>query len=106
MKLDTVISCQTDADAFFLPHRGVWKESSSTTKLRTMFNGSIKTPSGNTLNDLLHIGPNVLQNPVDLLCSWRRYEFALPADVEKMFRQIVVDERDQNFQCILRPMVL
>ena len=98
--LDTNIDSQT-VDAFFLPYHGVWKERSLTTKLRTVFNGYIKTPSGNTLNDLLHVGPNLLQNPIDLLCSWRRYEIALSADVEKMFRQILLDERDQKYQCIL-----
>ena len=47
---------------FYLPHHGVWKEASTSTKLRTVFNGSCKTPAGVSLNDLLNIGPNLLQN--------------------------------------------
>ena len=78
----------------FLPHHGVWKETSTTTKLRNVFNGSSKTKSGVSVNDLLHIGPNRLQNPVALICAWRRYKIVLSADVEKMFRQIGVEQCD------------
>ena len=55
-------------DAFLLPHHGVWKESSTTTKLRTVFNGSVRTSSGRSLNDLLHSDPNLLPNLIDLIC--------------------------------------
>ena len=77
-------SCNTSQA--FLPHHGVWKETSTTTKLRSVLNGSSKTKSGASVNDLLHIGPNLLQNPVALICAWCRYKIALSADVEKMFR--------------------
>ena len=66
-----------------------------------MFNGSSKTPSSVSLNDLLHVGPNLLRNPIDLICTWRRYKVALTADIEKMFRQIGLDVDDQEFQSIL-----
>ena len=86
----------------FLPHQGVWKETSTTTKLRTVFNGSSKTKSGVSVNDLLHVGLNLLQNPVALICAWCRYKIALSADVEKMFRQIGVEPFDQQpYQSIL-----
>ena len=85
----------------FLPHHSVWKETSTTTKLRTVFNGSSKTKSGVSVNDLLHVGANLLQNPVALICAWRRYKIALSADVEKMFRQIGVEQFDQPYQSIL-----
>ena len=45
----------------FLPHHGMWKETSTTTKLHTVFNGSSKTKSSVSVNDLLHVGPNLLQ---------------------------------------------
>jgi len=38
---------------YFLPHHGVYKPLSSTTKLRVVFNASAKTTNGNSLNDLL-----------------------------------------------------
>ncbi|XP_011859713.1 PREDICTED: uncharacterized protein LOC105557154 [Vollenhovia emeryi] len=43
----------------FLPHHGVLREASSTTKLRVVFNGSARTTSGISLNDCLHAGPKL-----------------------------------------------
>ena len=88
-------------DSFYLPHHGVWKESSSTTKLRTVFNASIKTKHGFSLNNLLHAGPNLLPNLFDLVCAWRRYKYAFVADIEKMFRQVDLHIDDQLYQSIL-----
>ena len=95
MSLSSNFDSTSNSQAF-LPHHGVSKETSTSTKLRTVFNGSSKPKSGVSVNDLLHVGPNLLQNPVALTCSWRRYTIVLSADVEKMFRQI-----DQSFQSIL-----
>ena len=86
---------------FFLPHHGVIKESSATTRLRTVFNASAKTKIGKSLNDFLLVGPNLLSETIDLLSSWRRYPFVFSADVEKMFRQILVQSEDQHFQAIV-----
>ena len=90
-----------DSGRYFLPHHGVLKPSSSTTKLRTVFNGSSKTTNGVSLNDLLCTGPNLLPELPDLICSWRRYKIAFVADIKQMFRQIVVDARDRRFQTIV-----
>ena len=89
------------SESIFLPHHGVWKEASSTTKLTTVFNGSWKTRPGISLNQLLLAGPNLLPNLVDLICRWRNYRYAFTADVEKMYRQIWVYPDDQHFQSIL-----
>ncbi|XP_046629983.1 uncharacterized protein LOC124310217 [Neodiprion virginianus] len=43
----------------FLPHHGVLKEQSTTTKLRVVFNGSCNTSSGVSLNGILHVGPKI-----------------------------------------------
>ena len=101
MSLSSNSDSSSNTSQAFLPHHGVWKETSTTTKLRTVFNGSSKTKSGVSVNDLLHVGPNLLQNPVALICAWRRYKIALSADVEKMFRQIRVESVDQPYQSIL-----
>ena len=79
-------------DSFFLLHHGVWEESSTTTKLCTVFNGSARTTSGLSLNDLLHSGPNLLPNLIDLICRWRIYQYAFSADIEKMYRQILIHD--------------
>ena len=46
-------------DMFYLPTHGVVKESSTTTKLRAVFDASAKSSTGVSLNDLLLSGPNL-----------------------------------------------
>ena len=95
------IEPSSSSDFFFLPHHGVWNESSSSTKLRTVFNGSAKLPDGKSLNDLLHVGRNLLKSPVDMICPNRHFKVALSADIEKMYRQILVHEEDKKYQAII-----
>ncbi|XP_039303484.1 uncharacterized protein LOC120357383 [Solenopsis invicta] len=85
----------------YLPHHGVLREASSTTKLRVVFNGSTTTASGKSLNRSLLVGPNLLPPLADVLLKWRRHRYVLATDVEKMFRQILVHSEDHNLQRIL-----
>ena len=92
---------QAETNQFFLPHHGVLKESSSTTKLRTVFNGLAKLRSGVSFNDLLHAGPNLLSHLPDLICAWRQYKYVFSVGIEKMFRQIAVHQVDWKYQSVL-----
>ncbi|GFX97591.1 DUF1758 domain-containing protein [Trichonephila clavipes] len=47
---------------FYLPHFGVVREQSKTTKLRVVFDASAKTDSNLSLNDILHTGPSYKMN--------------------------------------------
>ena len=46
-------------EVFYLPIHVVCKESSTTTKVRAVFNASAKTSTGTSLNDVLLVGPIV-----------------------------------------------
>ncbi|XP_071052897.1 uncharacterized protein [Onthophagus taurus] len=72
---------------YFLPHH-VIRESSSTTKLRVVFNGSQKTTTVVSLNDCLFTGPKLQTELVDVLLRWRRYPIVFASDLEKMYRPI------------------
>lgn len=85
----------------YLPHHGVLRESSSTTKLRVVFNGSAPTSSGISLNDCLHAGPKLQQDLDAVILRWRMHAFAFAADIEKMYRQIVTHPEDRHYQQIL-----
>ncbi|KMQ91671.1 hypothetical protein RF55_8424 [Lasius niger] len=90
MTLASPVADSTLTSVSFLPHHGVLREASSTTKLRVMFNGSTTVPSGETLNKYLMVGPNLLPALVVILRRWRRHRFVLATDIEKMYRQIDV----------------
>lgn len=87
--------------AYFLPHHAVIKETSETTKLRVVFDASSKSTNGKSLNDQLCVGPTIQHDLFTLLLQWRRFRIAFTGDIEKMYRQIWVDENDARFQRIL-----
>lgn len=85
----------------YLPHHPVIKETSTTTKLRVVFDASCKTSSGISLNDSLLVGPIVQQDLRSIMLRSRMKQIMLVADVEKMFRQIFIVPEDRHLQCIL-----
>ncbi|XP_062703704.1 uncharacterized protein LOC134286149 [Aedes albopictus] len=80
---------------FFLPHHGVLKMDSAATKLRTVFDGSCKSSSGISLNDVLLASPTIQDALVEIVVRFRMHRFVIAADIEKMFRQILVHPDDQ-----------
>ena len=94
-------SAYNKPNSYYLPHHAVVRESSSTTKLRVVFDASCKTSSGLSLNDLLLVGPRVQPELFPILIQFRLFQVAICADVEKMFRQIRIHEEDADWQRIL-----
>jgi len=86
---------------FYMPHHGVLKETSSTTKLRVVFNGSEKSSNGVSLNDILMMGPKVQDDLFDIVQRFRLHRIVMSAAVEKMYRQVWVHPNDRCLQRIL-----
>lgn len=89
------------SNAVYLPHHGVIRESSLTTKLRVVFDASVKTTSGISLNDTLMVGANLQDNIIDIVMRFRLPAIAITADLQKMYRQILVHPDDRDYQRIL-----
>ncbi|XP_011688865.1 PREDICTED: uncharacterized protein LOC105450630 [Wasmannia auropunctata] len=85
----------------FLPHHSVLRKGALTSKLCVVFNGSLRSSASTTLNDHLHVGPKLKHDIADILLRWRCYSHVFLADVEKMYRQIIVRPEDRDFQRIL-----
>ncbi|XP_076301942.1 uncharacterized protein LOC143220091 [Lasioglossum baleicum] len=90
-----------DRSRTYIPHRAVLRDESLTTKLRVVFNASNKTSSGYSLNDILHTGPKLQLEISRILLAWRTHKYVLVADIEKMFRQVLIHSKDRKYQCIL-----
>ena len=86
---------------FFLPHHAVIKGDSLTTKTRVVFDGSVKTSSGISLNDTLMVGPTIQDNLFSIYSRFRSFPYAFTADIEKMYRQINISSEDLMYQKIL-----
>nr|XP_022908439.1 uncharacterized protein LOC111419803 [Onthophagus taurus] len=89
------------SEGYYLPHHAVIKHSSVTTKLRTVFDGSAATSSGLSLNDVQLKGPVVQSDLLDILLRFRKYQYVFSADVEKMYRQILINPKQRKYQKIL-----
>jgi len=60
-----------DPQVYYMPMHSVVKESSSTTKLRVVFDASAKTSSGHSFNDTLAVGPTLYPPITDILIKFR-----------------------------------
>lgn len=56
---------------FYLPMHVLYKSSSSTTKIRAVFDASAKSASGVSLNDTLLVGPTVHSSLTNVLLRFR-----------------------------------
>lgn len=83
-----------------MPHHAVKRESSTTTKVRVVFNASSKSDNGHSLNDWLMTGPTIQADVFTHLIRFRMYHVALTGDLTKMYRQINVHPSDQHLQLI------
>ncbi|XP_036343642.1 uncharacterized protein LOC118752901 [Rhagoletis pomonella] len=85
----------------YLPHHPVVKMDAASTKVRIVFDASMKTTNGKSLNDILATGPALQQDLSAILSNWRTMKYVFIADIEKMFRCIDVNEEDAQYQRIL-----
>lgn len=85
----------------YLPHHCILRDSSSTTKLRVVFDGSALTVSGVSLNETQMVGAKQQKDLFDILLRFGNHKYAMTADVEKMYRQLKMHEDDCDLQRIL-----
>ena len=81
---------------FYLPMHSVVKQSSTSTKLRVVFDGSATSSSGVSLNHLLQVGPTLHPTLANILMKFRTYPVALTADVAKMYREVELLPTDRD----------
>ncbi|XP_015585805.1 uncharacterized protein LOC107263274 [Cephus cinctus] len=89
-----------DDDGYYVPHHPIIKESSETTKYRSVKDASVKTTTGISLNDILFTGTTIQETLLKQILRFRTHRFVITADIEKMYRQIWVHPDDRKFQKI------
>ncbi|XP_063931829.1 uncharacterized protein LOC135143818 [Zophobas morio] len=80
----------TKPSSYILPHHCVFEQTSSSTKIRVVFNGSALDSKGSSLNERLLPGPKLQNDLSDILISFRVHEVAICADIRMMYRQIML----------------
>ncbi|XP_043203367.1 uncharacterized protein LOC122371257 [Amphibalanus amphitrite] len=92
-KLETEEEQESHPRTWYLPHHGVTNPRKPG-KLRVVFDAAA-TCEGVSLNDMLLTGPNLLKNLPGILLRLREEPVALTADIEAMYHQVRIIQRDQ-----------
>ena len=82
---------------YYMPHKPVVRESSTTTKVRMVFDASSKPdPSANSINNCMFTGPPLQPLLWDIMIRARMSANLLLGDIEKAFLQIGVRQQDRD----------
>lgn len=92
---------QVPESSLYLCHHGVVNQSSSTTKLRVVFDGSAATSTGLSLNDCMFVGATLQDDLYDILLRFRIHNVVLKGDIAKMFRQFRLAEDDTDYHRVV-----
>ena len=82
-----------EKDCYYLPMHTVTKHSSTTTKVRIVFDASAKTTNGESLNGILSSGPKVYSHIVRQILCFQVHPITMIANISQMFRQILLSEQ-------------
>ena len=93
--------CTPEALTYHLPMHAVYKQASTSTKMRIVFDGSCSSSTGVSLNDILAAGPTLHPNLDQILIKFRAHLIALSADITKMYREVVLDKPDRQLHRFL-----
>lgn len=95
------VSPQEFDQYIWIPHRPVFKtDPTTTTKIRPVFNCSLKTGGGLSLNEAAYSGVNLTGDILKLLLAFRTNHYVLLADIRRAFLTIhLKSEADKNRFC-------
>ena len=85
---------------WYLPHFAVLSPDKETTKTRTVFDVSAATEDV-SLNSLLHAGPKLQRDLVEVLICFCEKPVAVVCDLSEMYLQISLEQKDRRYHRFL-----
>ncbi|GFW39310.1 uncharacterized protein TNCV_1832961 [Trichonephila clavipes] len=96
------VTNETDPDiTYYATHHGIYRPEKSTTKLRVVFNCSSLTDNGISLNDIQYNGGVIQEDLYAQMLRFRTYTYAFTADIQMMYRTILINPKQRNLQRIV-----
>ena len=83
------------SEIYYMPVHAVFKDSSTSTKVRAVFDASAKTTNKRSLNDLLAVGPTLHPTLSQIILNFRTYVVAISSDISKMYREVILHPADR-----------
>ena len=85
------------SDCKFIPHRAVVKrEALVTTKVRVVYNCSLKVGNKPSLNECSYVGEDLMNGLLDLLMCFRSNLYSVIADIRKAYLNIKLDKEEDK----------
>ena len=82
-------------DIYYMPIQVV-RKSSTTTKIRTVFDASAQTSTGTSLNEQFMIGPTVHSPLIDVLLRFRNFRIAMTTEASRMYCAVLLPEEQRD----------
>ena len=86
-----------NSNMHFLAWQIAWSKS-VTTPVRPVFNASLKTYTGYSLNDIIAKGSNNMNNLVEMLIRWQIKIFGYHSDIRKMYNTVLMNKDHWRYQ--------
>ena len=86
---------------YYMPMHWVSKASSTSTKLRVVFDASAKTSNHLSLNETLYAGPTIHPTLEQILLQFRTHSIAISTDISKMYRAVHLNPSDRDLHRFL-----
>ncbi|XP_063629950.1 uncharacterized protein LOC134801340 [Cydia splendana] len=99
--MEEVPDTEIEAPSVYLPHHAVIRNDKDTSKVRAVFDASSKGINNISLNEELLVGPQLQEDLRNIIMRWRMKKICFVADIQKMYRQIMVTKQDADLQRIL-----
>ena len=95
--IERVVDTKEGTLKHYLPHHPVLTPAKNTTKLRVVYDASVKFKKGvKSLNECLYRGPVLLPDLCGILLRLRLYPIVVLSDIEKAFLQVGIQEPDRD----------
>ena len=88
-----------ESNVWFIPHHGIYHPLKPE-KIRVVFNCSARF-RGFSLNDNLLQGPDLTNSLLEVLCRFRLEPIAIMGDIQSMFHQVELPEKDRDLMRFL-----
>ena len=93
--IELVPESEVISQSHYIPHHAVLRHDKENTKLRIVYDASVKT-EGPSLNDCLYVGPPFGQYILDIIIRFYVNNIALVGDIEKAFLMVSITKKDRD----------
>ena len=98
---DQRIKIKENPSHYFLPWDVSFKQGSTSTPCRCVFDGSSRTPGGTSLNEILAKGNADLASLLEMVLAWVIGPVACCSDISQFYNSVLLDDKHWPYQQVI-----